>query len=86
MAAKGKTEAKATKTKPTPPKIEKPEYGVDQLAKELSIEAASVRVRLRSADGLKEKYKTGRAWDFGNKKNLQAVAKQLKSVSAKEAA
>lgn len=80
-----KTEAKG-KSKPVPPAIEKPDYGIDQLAEALGIEdKAQVRVKLRNAEGLADQYKKGRVWDFGNKKNLEAVAKQLKGSPAKAA-
>ncbi len=71
-----KTDKKEKKSKPTPPKIEKPDHGVDQLAAEMKIDAATVRVKLRATD-LGKTYKTGRAWDFKNAKNVKAVAKEL---------
>ncbi len=77
--------AKTEKKKPTPPTFEKPEYGIDALAKEMGVtDTAGLRVRLRGAEGLKDQFKKGRSWDFGNKKNLESVAKQL-AKPAKEA-
>ena len=64
---------KAAKKKPTPPKIEKPEYGVDQLATELDVTATVARQKLRSSGMTKE----GRAWDFKSASNLKKVAKAL---------
>ena len=61
-----------------PPPIEKPEYGIDQLGEALGVSSmASLRMRLRAIDGLQSQYKKGRLWDFGSKKNLESVVKQL---------
>lgn len=89
--AKDAKDTKATKStgdekKPTPPKFEKPEFGIAELAKEMGItDPAALRVKLRGADGLKSTYKKGRSWDFGSKKNVETVAKQL-AKPAKEKA
>lgn len=69
---------KAEKKKPTPPKVEKPDYGLDSLADALGEKnRAALRARLRNADGLQKQYRKGRVWDFGNKSTVNAVAKQL---------
>lgn len=76
-SAKGK-EAPALAKKKGPPPIEKPEYGIDQLAEALGVDSMpALRMRLRAIDGLQGQYKKGRLWDFGSKKNLDAVVKQL---------
>jgi SNF2 family DNA or RNA helicase len=69
--------AKDNKKKRTPPKIEKPTHGVDQLAEALGVDPATARVKLRSVPALKKEYKTGRAWNFESAANVKAVAKQL---------
>ena len=74
--------AKAAKKKPTPPKLEKPDYGVDFVAEALGIAAFTVRVKLRQA-GIK---KDGRTYDFGTKKAAEAIVKQLKAKAKTEAA
>ena len=78
-AAPAKAAAPAPEAKKRgPPPIEKPEYGIDQLGEALGVSSmASLRMRLRSIDGLQSQYKKGRLWDFGSKKNLDAVVKQL---------
>lgn len=82
--------AKTEKKKPTPPKVEKPDYGLDALADELGEKnRAALRARLRNADGLQKQYRKGRVWDFGNKSTVKAVAKQLgekRGASKKEEA
>ena len=80
MAKRSKTKKdeateKAAKKKPTPPIIEKPDYGVAELAEALDVDASVARQKLRAAGMTKE----GRAWDFKNKKGLDAVVKKLKS-------
>lgn len=76
MARKKTSESKKT-TKRAPPPFEAPEHGVTALAEEMGVEPATVRVKLRAADGLKKEYKKGRAWDFRTAANLKKVAKQL---------
>ena len=70
-----KKAAAATEEKETKSTEEKLPYGVPELAEELGIEPASVRVKLRSA-GID---KTGRSYGWKNQKDFQAVVKQLKS-------
>lgn len=60
------------------PKFEAPEFGVPQLAKHLGVEAATVRVKLRTAKIKKD----GRGYDFKNKAGMLAVAKKLEGVGA----
>ena len=74
--AKAKGKAKAEPKKSNLPVLEKPAHGVPELASELGIEAAGVRVKLRAA-GMK---KDGRVWDFGNKKDFKALVKKLKAA------
>jgi SNF2 family DNA or RNA helicase len=72
--AKKKTKEKK---KPTPPPFEKPDFGVAELAEELGITPTVCRQRLRAA-GIE---KSGRTYDFKNKKGVKEVASQLKSDS-----
>ena len=81
--AKDKSKKK-DKKKPDPPKIEKPDHGVDQLAEALGVDPATARVKLRGVPALKKKYKTGRAWNFGSAKGVKEVAKQLASKKGKK--
>ena len=70
--------AKAAAAKETPAPVEKPEFGVAELAEALGIEPTSVRVKLRNA----EIEKTGRSYSWPNQKAFDAVVKQLKSTPA----
>ena len=88
VATKGKTEKAAPAEAPKkkgPPPIEKPDYGIDQLAEALGVTSMpALRMKLRSVDGLQGTYKKGRLWDFGSKKNLDAVVKQLTAGGSKK--
>lgn len=71
--------AKAEKTPKTEKttKVEKAEtykYGIDALAKELGIEPASVRVRLRNA----KITRTGKAYGWNSRTDFEDVVKKLK--------
>lgn len=70
---------KKTSKKKSPPKIEKPEFGLDYVAKQLELEPATVRQRLRAA----KVKKTGRTYDFKNKAGAAAVIKQLSKMGQK---
>ena len=71
-----KTTKKTTgRKKPTPPPMEKPDFGVAELAEALGVTPAVARQKLRAA-GID---KTGRTYDFKNQRGVQAVAKQLKA-------
>lgn len=75
MAKKSKTVKKAgkkkEKKKPVPPKIEKPDFGVDELAKELGVTPSIARQKLRASGMTKE----GRAWDFKSAAGVKKAAK-----------
>lgn len=79
MARKKKTTStKSTKAKNTKPEAaasEDMKYGVNELAKELGIKPASVRIKLRTA-GVD---KAGKSYGWNTKKEFDAVVKQLKS-------
>lgn len=73
--SEGKTETKAEeKKKPTPPKIERPKYGVPELAEALGIKASSVRVQLRN----NEIPKKGKLYGWDSKAEMQEVVDKLK--------
>lgn len=83
-AAKKKVPAKKGKAKgkgrpSNLPKTEKPEYGVDALAKALGVTALTTRNKLRASgdDSLIKKFKAGRVYDFGSAANVAAVVKKL---------
>lgn len=67
-----KKEVKKAKRK-APPPVEKPEFGVDALAKEMGVEVATVRVKLRNA-GIE---KGGRTYDFKSASGVKQMAKKL---------
>lgn len=73
--AKEKAEKKAAKGKKKSnlPPLEKPDYGIDYLAKAAGLETATVRSKLRT---LKIK-KDGRQYDFGTKAAADKIVKQL---------
>lgn len=83
LVMKGKSkmakEEKAVKAKKKSnlPKIERPEWGIEAVAKALKIDARSVRVKLRNA----EVEKSGKFYDF---KNQAGVDKIVKLLSPKE--
>jgi hypothetical protein len=75
-----------TKKKPTPPAPVKPQFGLDALSKTSKIgNRAALRARLRNVDGLQGKYRSGRTWDFGSQKNVDAVAKQIAGTGKTDA-
>lgn len=76
-----KAKADKKEKKSNLPKYEAPEFGIDALAKELGIDARSVRVKLRNAGVEKE----GRTYDFKNKAGVEKVAKQLSAGTEKKA-
>jgi len=74
------TEKTKTPKKSAPPAAVKPTFGIDALVKSNPKQfgnRAALRARLRNADGLQGKYRSGRTWDFGSQKNIDSVAKQL---------
>lgn len=78
-----KTKAAPAKASKAPAKAEKEkeewEYTVADLADELGIEAASVRVKLRNANVERE----GRSYGWNTKKEFDAVLKQLSAKAEK---
>ena len=70
---------KAEKAKPTPPQVEKPKYGVPELADLLGVKATSLRVRLRNA----EIPKKGKVYGWDTKAAMQEVADKLKESARK---
>lgn len=80
--AEAKTETKTEKTKPTPPPVERPKYGVPELAEAMGVKATSLRVRLRSASIPKK----GKVYGWDTKAEMQAVADKLKASGRKPAA
>lgn len=86
MAKKEEKKAAAaapTKEKkaPTPPKIERPKYGVPELAEALGIKPASVRVQLRNA----EIEKSGKLYGWDSKSEMQEVINRLKAAKPEKA-
>ncbi len=75
-----KSKDKKTTKRKAPPPIKKPDFGVDELAKELGITPAIARQKLRTANIKKD----GRTYDFGSKKGVTEVAAKLKSEKAKK--
>ena len=73
-AAKKSTEKKAA--------AETMKYGVADLAQVLGIKPASARVRLRNANIAK----AGKSYGWNSQKDLDSVAKQLKTEPKSEAA
>ena len=69
-AKRAKKDKKAAK-----PAAEKMKFGVDDLAKSLGIKSASARVRLRNAGVAK----AGKSYGWNSQKDLDSVAKQLKT-------
>lgn len=63
----------AGKKKSNLPPVEKPEFGVEALSKELGVEDATTRLKLREA-GIK---KDGKTYDFKNAAGVKAMAKKL---------
>lgn len=76
MAKKSKKEKSEKKSKRTPPPMPKPDWGVNYLAEQLSVEPFTIRQKLRAA-GIK---KTGRVYDFGNKAKADEAVKQLRKL------
>lgn len=78
--AKAKTKEKASPKAKAPkaekaPAAETHKYGIGDLAKILDLKEASVRVKLRNA----KVPKTGKAYGWNTKGELEEVAKQLSS-------
>ena len=71
IMAKETTKKKSAKK--NPPKFESPKFGIDALAKEMGIEKATVRNKLREAGVNKD----GRAYDFKDAAGVKKVAKKL---------
>lgn len=71
-----KAPAKKSAKKKGPPPVEKPEFGIEYLAKAMKLEPATIRQRLRVAKVKKE----GRTYDFKSKAGAEKVAKQLEAV------
>lgn len=74
---KGKTKVKAEKKAATP----EFKYGVQELADELEIEPASVRVQLRN----KNITKAGKSYGWNSESEFKSVVKQLKEKAEKPA-
>lgn len=71
-----KTAAKKAATKTAAKKAgadDKPKLGINELAKVMKLEPETVRKRLRDS-GMK---KTGKAWGWKNKAELETVAKKI---------
>ena len=76
-----KKEAPKAKKAPAAPK-EEFKFGITDLAKHMTLEPATVRVRLRTA-GVR---KSGKSYGWNSKGDLEAVAKLLTSVKKEPAA
>lgn len=74
MAKKAAKKTAAKKgTKKAPPVVEKPEFGLDALAKEMKQKPATVRVKLRGAKVKRD----GKFYNFGNAAGVKSMAKKL---------
>lgn len=73
MSKKNKDKGKKGKQKP--PELVRKDYGVPQLAKELGLKEFTVRVKLRKAEIAKD----GRTYGWDTKKEMLAVADELRS-------
>lgn len=71
---------KEKKSKKAPPQAEKPKWGIDWLAKELDVDARTVRLKLRNAKIKKE----GKFYDFKTKDGAEEVLKKLKKPAAEK--
>lgn len=74
VKASKKTEAKAVAKKKAPPQAEKPEFGIDALAKAMKTDdLRAVRIKLRNA----EVERDGKFYDFKNATGIEKMVKKL---------